>query len=181
MDKRSMLVDGVRVLGTTLWSYVPPDKVNHIANVLNDYHLIRVQDPITGESKKLSVEQTVGWFQDEVKWLREQISLAKQNDERVVIFTHHAPLIKGTSHPRFDGSSANCAFSSDLDDMMGDPVDLWCFGHTHYSSDQTVKGTRVVSNQVGYIAMNEKAGFNPGMVVSVNSNKMDVRTLMDLS
>eukprot|EP00026_Physarum_polycephalum_P009745 Phypoly_transcript_09879.p1 GENE.Phypoly_transcript_09879~~Phypoly_transcript_09879.p1 ORF type:complete len:267 (+),score=34.75 Phypoly_transcript_09879:469-1269(+) len=167
MDKTSILVDGVRVLGTTLWSYVPPDKILPVANALNDYHLIKVQDPNTNQASLLCVEQSVEWFNDELNWLKEQIALAKQNGERVVVFTHHAPLVKGTSHPRFDNSPHNCAFSSDLQDILGDPIDLWCFGHTHYSSDQTVKGTRVVSNQVGYIAMQEKAGFKPGMVVSI--------------
>jgi predicted phosphodiesterase len=167
MDKTSLLVDGVRVLGTTLWSYVPPEKVLAVANGLNDYHQIYVKDPKTGESELLCVEQSVEWFQDELQWLKEQIALAKQNGERVAVFTHHAPLVRGTSHPRFDNSPINSGFSSDLEAMMGDPIDLWCFGHTHYSSDQVVKGTRVVSNQVGYIAMQEKSGFNPGMVVSV--------------
>jgi len=105
MDKTSILVDGVRVLGTTLWSYVPPDKIPHVANALNDYHLIKVKDPNTNETKLLNVEKSVGWFHDELNWLKEQIALAKQNGERVVVFTHQAPLVAGTSHPRYVGGS----------------------------------------------------------------------------
>jgi predicted phosphodiesterase len=60
MDKKSVLVDGVRVLGTTLWSYIPPEMYVQIASFLNDYHMIYVQDPTTKENKQLWVAQTVG-------------------------------------------------------------------------------------------------------------------------
>jgi len=167
MDKTSLLVDGIRVLGTTLWSHIPPEVAATIASGINDYHKIRVKDPNTGEVNRLTVAQSVAWFNDEVEWLKSEIALAKEEGEKVVVFTHHAPSTRGTSHPRFDGSPNNAAFSTNLEHLMGDPVVLWCFGHTHYSSDQVIKGTRLVSNQVGYISMAEKSGFEPGKVVSV--------------
>jgi hypothetical protein len=102
-------------------------------------------------------------------WLKAEIQEAKNKGEKVVIFTHHAPSVNGTSAPRYAGSANNCAFASNLEYMMGDPVLLWAFGHTHYSSDQNINGTRVVSNQVGYITMAEKSQFVPGQVVSVPS------------
>ena len=40
-----------------------------------------------------------------------------------------------------------CAFSTPLDDMIGDPILLWGFGHTHFSSDQSINGTRVRSKR----------------------------------
>jgi len=168
LDKTSLLVDGIRVLGTTLWSYVPPESAASVASYLNDYRLIRVKNPVNSKFEPLTVAQSVAWFQDELKWLEEQIAMAKANGEKVVIFTHHAPSLKGTSDPQYDGSPNNSAFATNLERLMGDPVVLWCFGHTHFSSDQVINGTRVVSNQVGYIAMSEKSGFVPGKVVSVS-------------
>jgi len=63
------------------------------------------------------------------------------------------PLIEGTSDPAFDDSLCKCAFSTDLERMMKEPVKVWCFGHTHFSSDRIVRGVRVVSNQMGYRSM----------------------------
>eukprot|EP01113_Clastostelium_recurvatum_P002326 TRINITY_DN10965_c0_g2_i1.p1 TRINITY_DN10965_c0_g2~~TRINITY_DN10965_c0_g2_i1.p1 ORF type:complete len:236 (-),score=27.31 TRINITY_DN10965_c0_g2_i1:247-954(-) len=100
MDKRSMLVDGVRVLGCTLWSYVSDGNAKLVQKCLNDYHCIYVTGK-DGEWEKLSVPDTVGWHQDEVAWLNAEIQLAKEKGERVVIFTHHAPSMKRTSDPQY--------------------------------------------------------------------------------
>jgi len=171
LDKTSVLVDGVRVLGTTLWSNIPEKWKRDVYLGLNDYRCINVENQETKENDRLSVEQSVAWFQDELGWLKEQILLAREKQgkekEKVVIFTHHAPSMKRTSDPRYEGSPCNCAFATDLELLMGGPVRLWCFGHTHFSSDQFINGTRVVSNQVGYIVNGEKTGFTPGKVVSV--------------
>lgn len=48
---------------------------------------------------------------------------------------------------------------------------VWGFGHTHWSSDNIINSTRVVSNQCGYIttAPDGKGSnyFDPAMVVDV--------------
>lgn len=101
-------------------SYVPDESKLPVANALNDYHSIRLMNPHTGVPELLCVENTVQWFKEEYAWLKEQVNisfilcffffyllilfqvaLAKQNGERVAIFTHHAPSINGTSHPRY--------------------------------------------------------------------------------
>ncbi|KAI9335353.1 hypothetical protein DFJ73DRAFT_851867 [Zopfochytrium polystomum] len=85
---------------------------------------------------------------------------------RVVVVTHHAPTLSGTSHPRFTTSPPdplNHAFASSLEGaMLGrDRVHTWCFGHTHYSTEIDVAGTRVVANQVGYPWNLSRGGEDP--------------------
>eukprot|EP01027_Heterolobosea_sp_BB2_P016724 GEZU01023767.1.p1 GENE.GEZU01023767.1~~GEZU01023767.1.p1 ORF type:complete len:219 (-),score=29.90 GEZU01023767.1:177-833(-) len=167
LDRTSVLYDGVRVLGCTLWSFVPEDRAQQVAGSLNDYHLIKIVEP-DAPARRITVADTMKWHQEDVAWLKNEIAKAKQNQEKVVILTHHAPSVNGTSAPEFDGSSQNCAFSSDLTEMMDDPVALWAFGHTHYSSDQNIKGTRVVSNQLGYMRGNQsEAEYHPDKVYSL--------------
>ena len=36
--------------------------------------------------------------------------------------------MKGTSDPKFNGDPINCAFSTDLVELMGNPIYLWAFG-----------------------------------------------------
>ncbi|KAK5996596.1 putative GTP-binding protein EngB [Cladobotryum mycophilum] len=65
----------------------------------------------------------------EVAWLRGQIAeLAAQSNEhnfrrRVIIATHHAPCIRGTSSPEHVGSPLNCAFATELLDDGDDDDD----------------------------------------------------------
>lgn len=121
----------VRVLGTTLWSHVPDDNKVAVSRSLNDYGMIRLATDDSGtKTRKLSVDDTNAWFQDEATWLRSQISAASAAQEKVIVITHHAPLTEGTSDPKFDGSECNCAFSSDLQSLLGPPVNAWVFGHT---------------------------------------------------
>jgi len=46
---------------------------------------------------------------------------------------------------------------------------FWGFGHTHFNADNVLQGTRVASNQCGYIVMKKKCaeGYDPSRVYSV--------------
>eukprot|EP01116_Phalansterium_solitarium_P023049 TRINITY_DN7879_c0_g1_i2.p1 TRINITY_DN7879_c0_g1~~TRINITY_DN7879_c0_g1_i2.p1 ORF type:complete len:262 (+),score=28.87 TRINITY_DN7879_c0_g1_i2:107-892(+) len=130
LQKTSLLLDGFRVLGTTLWSKVPAERVAEVGQCLNDYHSITVPDQ-HGNLRKLSVRDTNAWFDDERLWLETEIAAARRRKETVVVLTHHAPVADG-SHPQHVGSPINGAFVTDLEYMMGPPVAFWGFGHTHY-------------------------------------------------
>lgn len=127
MDKTSVWLPEcqVRLLGTTLWSHVPPENEIAVARSLNDYAMITIQ------SRKFKVADSIQIFQEESAWLAREIEQARARGEsRVAIVTHHAPLVNGTSAPQHEGSEINCAFSTDMSHLMGDPVKLWMFGHT---------------------------------------------------
>lgn len=154
LDKTSVFYDGVRVLGCTLWSDVPPSAEGIVESYINDYNLISIRDPNTGTSRRLRVSDTKRFHEEELFWLQKEVDMARQRGEKVVILTHHAPLMSGTSDPKFSNQPTNHAFATDLSRMMdGNCVKLWGFGHTHFSSDQMCNGTRVVSNQLGYLHM----------------------------
>jgi predicted phosphodiesterase len=176
LDKGSFLyvnpsdsTDRIRILGCTLWSFVPDKSIEYISKVLNDYRCIQINEQ--GIKRTLQVQDTVKWHKQEVKWLQEQIELAEHNHENVVVLTHHAPLVDGTCAPRFNGSEGNYAFSTDLKHVMKRNVMLWAFGHTHFSSMQTVKntGTVVASNQMGYRGIDKDNGYKEDWVFDVPS------------
>lgn len=178
MDKTSIKLLGIRILGCTLWSFVPPANAKAVQAGLSDYSYITILDSTTKQKRLITVDDTNAWFQDELAWLKQEIALAKQNKETVLVLTHHAPLLEGTSDPKFNGtaketqyllqgSPINSAFSSDLQYMLGGNIHTWAFGHTHYSSSQYVKNTHVVSNQLGYLAFSEKAGYKVNQVLDI--------------
>jgi hypothetical protein len=126
-----------------------------VSENVNDFHEIYFQD---GEEKrKITVENVNQIHHEELKFLKDEIQKSKENKEVVVVLTHHAPLKTGTSF--YEGKkfkSVNSAYATNLKSMMGSPLFLWAFGHTHFTSHQNVKGTIVQSNQVGYYWEKEK-------------------------
>ena len=59
----------------------------------------------------------------------------------------------------------NSAFASDYGDLISNNrIDAWIYGHSHTNIDADIGGTKVLSNQMGYVFENEHIanGFNPG-------------------
>ena len=90
-------------------------------------------------------------------------------DRQVVVFTHHAPAMRGTADPKYAGGPSESAFATDLvgQKCWGDPVKVWVFGHTHWSCDFVKDGIRIVSNQRGY--SKGDASWDPEFVLQLSS------------
>jgi len=168
MDKRSMLVDGMRILGTTLWSFVPDEHADFVSKNMIDYNnLIKIEEETSGVHM-LTVADTNFFHKQELDWLKQEIKKASVNGEPIIVLTHHAPTFHLSANPKYDGDRINYAFQTDLDYMMNKPIVCWCFGHTHYSSDQIINGVRLVSNQLGYLMVNEKeTGFRSDLIIEL--------------
>lgn len=167
MEDSAEVIDGVRFLGCTLWTdylLFGPEKMQDCMDrsqfEMNDYRLI-----INSESEDVLVPgDVVRIHAQSRKWL--QAELARDFDGPTVVITHHAPSRESIGKAwRADPTSA--AYASDLDSLMdGSRVKLWIHGHTHVNVDYTINGTRIMSNQHGYIDR-PAAGFDPGCVVEV--------------
>ena len=132
-------VDGVRVVGCTLWSYIDEYSESDIRYGLNDFLKI--------ESWNVSANNWI--HHKEAVFIDNQKKECLEKGIEMVVITHHAPVL-GSVNPKYNGDPFNPAFQSDLSELMGDPIKLWVYGHTHYSKCRIVKGTFIVSNQVGY-------------------------------
>lgn len=59
----------------------------------------------------------------------------------------------------------NSAFASDYGDLISNNrIDAWIYGHSHTNIDAGIGGTKVLSNQMGYVFQNEHLmnGFDSG-------------------
>lgn len=144
LNNSSYIIDDYIFLGTILWSYVPNNAKNIVEKYDNDYRCIKLN------GVAISVDITNKLFHKNVKWLEEEIDQFK--DKKVIVLTHFAPLMRGTSDPKYeiDGRLLNHAFASDLSYLMEKPIKLWIFGHTHWTCNFTYNGVQIVSNGVGY-------------------------------
>jgi hypothetical protein len=138
------LTDDVTILGCTLWSHIPLSVSETVGSRVNDFK--RIQE--------WSVERHNAIHGAEAEWLDDTCAeiRATEPQRRIVIFTHHAPLVRGTSDPKHQGGEANSAFATDMSirKCWCPQVSLWGFGHTHYNCDFVKDNVRVVSNQRGY-------------------------------
>ena len=71
--------------------------------------------------------------------------------------------------PQHKGSLLNSAFATELGDFIADSrIDAWIFGHSHANEEATIGNTRLVCNQLGYVAYGEHlVGFDGGKFIEI--------------
>ena len=153
MEKTAVDLQGVRILGTSLWSEVPKEYREIAQASMNDYNLCYMHRA-SEFPRQLTAAFTTKWHRDSVQWLEKELKEAKDRGQPALVLTHHTPSMTDTSNPKYDGSDLNHCFSTNLrDGLMTDYTDTiktWACGHTHYNFDFKVGNSRLLSNQRGY-------------------------------
>ncbi len=173
LDRRALVIDGVRFLGCTLWTdfnlviegeHDPARGMKMSAIFVADFGMI---NPTDNDLVYLKPEDTVAFHQRDLAWLTE--ALAEPFDGPTVVITHHAPH-RGSVSSQWAKDWCTTAFVSDLPQALFETADLWVHGHTHTAFDYRVAGCRVICNPRGYVrgyGNSEKTGFDPRLVVEV--------------
>ena len=171
LDSDEFIVEGLRFLGTTLWTdykadvRVPQDlAMFYIDKNLTDHRLI---DYKSGNAYgRFKPQHALAIHHRELSWLRQQLEAGF--DGKTFVITHHGPHSL-CQHPAFPMSEMSAAFHSDLESLIeAHEIDVWAFGHTHANLDAVIFDTRIVSNQAGYPGENV-SDFEAGFTVEVNS------------
>ena len=148
LENQSMVLDGVRFLGCTLWTNIPEDMWKDARKKMNDYRMCyidRYEEINIGVP--LSPTHTTFWHEESVRWLIREIDLSR---EPVVILSHHCPYTHETSSAEYLANPLNCCYSTNLVRLFRKPVVAWLYGHTHHPYNKYVNGVHVVSNPLGY-------------------------------
>lgn len=140
------LPNNYRIIGSTLWSDIEDDQRSDINCFLADFRQI----------DGWSTERNNIHHKLNIKFLENEKIKALADNKKLIIMTHHAPLVKGVSQPKHDGSILSSAFQTDLSYMMNYPIKVWCFGHTHHCSYQNINNIHIISNQRGYLENYER-------------------------
>jgi len=152
-------IGGVRVIGATLWSYVPRHARAEVEYRLNDYNLIYKE---VGDAKleTICVADTVGWHEKELAFVTDELKIAKAKGQSALLCSHHAPILLKTSPSQYQGALGNetlHGFATDLMYLFRDhgrsknSTLKWAIhGHTHHNHVGEYHGTMVYSNQRGY-------------------------------
>lgn len=179
LDREALAVDGVRFVGTTLWSdfdalalqqrparqLAAREKAMRAANFyLRKTGTTRHGEPMLADAVRaeaLACQQ----------WLR--AALAAPFDGPTVAVTHFAPSLR-SADPRYGLVPGTAGFCNALDDLLPQAA-LWLHGHLHCAIDYTAQGAtaagawacRVVANPLGYAAKGEQAGFSTRRTLEV--------------
>jgi predicted phosphodiesterase len=180
LDRETLVLDGVRFVGTTLWSdfdalaSAEPDlakslkmreKAFRAANFyLSKYTTLKDGQPVLAEGQR---EMSL----DCQAWLR--AALAAPFDGPTVVVTHYAPSLR-SADPRYGLTPGTAGFCNALDDMLS-LADVWMHGHLHCFNDYVVetdaggrrRACRVVANPLGYLSKGEQEAFRPELVIEV--------------
>lgn len=166
LDNDAVVINGVRFLGTTLWTdfllFGKSKKSTAMSdgqNYLNDFRLIREGREIFSPARSIELhEQSLAWL---------KAKLDEPFAEQTVVVTHHLPS-KLSVVERFKDSSLSACFASELDYLFG-KMDLWIHGHTHDNLDYEANGTRVICNPRGYVTYRgiENFDFDPALVLEL--------------
>jgi hypothetical protein len=99
------------VLGCTLWSAIAEDAYGIVEAKVKDYQKI----------DHWTARQHTAIHAEEVAWLREQAGQVQTAtaERRLLIATHHAPCIEGSSRPEHASNPWTSAFATDLVDQGG--------------------------------------------------------------
>jgi predicted phosphodiesterase len=172
LDNDEIVIDGVRFLGSTLWSdfmlFGDGDEraaaIEEAQRLMRDFSRIQVHD---AASALFTPADSAALFERHAEWLDRRLDAPHAGP--TVVITHHAPS-RQSIHPRFAGSRLNACFVSDAERLVGaHRAHWWIHGHTHDSFDYVLHGTRVVCNPRGYAkaGVNENPRFDADFTIDV--------------
>lgn len=120
LDNKSVVVQGVKLIGSTLWSNVPTNREAWITWHINDYQNIGVMEGKV--ARRLQVRDTNDYHQQSVEFIRNEINDCAERGLKAVVLTHHAPLFGESTAPQYRGNKNRWAFCSDQASLFGDPL-----------------------------------------------------------
>jgi predicted phosphodiesterase len=187
LDRETTVLDGVRFIGTTLWSDF--DAMAMHEGVTDATHLHRLREKAF-RAANFYLARTGGTRHGEPflaapmreecllcqDWLR--AALARPFDGPTVAVTHFAPSLR-SADPRYGLVPGTAGFCDVMDDCLP-YADLWLHGHLHCPSDYVAQGLRpdgsawqcrVVANPLGYARKGEQEGFRPASTIALRQDK----------
>lgn len=136
LDNRAVMLDGVRILGCTLWTNMnngDPFTQHKAGLYIRDYHAIGWQPNPGAAVEPLKTQHTRQLHAESVQWLENELTQNSPTAAKTVVITHHLPSLQCVD-PFYASSDLNGAFASDLDALWErHRPHLLIHGHTHSS------------------------------------------------
>lgn len=150
---------GVPIIFSTMWSKISPPNERLIEQGMADFGCI------TYKSKKFRASDFNRLHEESVDFLNTAIHSLKRP---FVVVTHHlpSPMCSSRIHKI---SPINEAFCVDLTDFVRESnASFWIYGHSHHNNPPfQIGNTILLTNQLGYVDLNEHGSFRRDAYLSV--------------
>jgi len=161
LNSRSVVIDGVRFVGTTLWSDVNPAIWDEI-RTKGDYMATFVDGRLRTPADTVALHR---------QHKAELAAAIERSKEPLVVVTHHLPSRTLVS-PEYRGTPTESCYVSDCDELFKKPVKLWICGHAHRQGQFTVMsregaGIPCAMNALGYASQVAETGTNTTAVIQL--------------
>ena len=157
VNNTSIEAQGVRLIFSTMWSLINKN-IREIIRSLTDFRQIKY------EGEPFTVNHFNALHENAFQFLKKEV--AKEGKKLVV--THHLPSNE-CNIDQFKGSVLNPAFCVEKTWFVAaSDASAWIYGHSHRNvPDFEINGTRMLTNQLGYVGCREHLTFRRDEVVSV--------------
>lgn len=156
----SVVHENVQLIFSTLWSKISVQNAFYIERNMSDFHVISV-----GE-ERFTADKCTQLHQESMAFIQSEIT--KSSALKKLVFTHHCPTFQYYPE-KYKGSILNEAFATELSDYIeSSGIDYWIYGHHHQNTpDFKIGKTILVTNQLGYVQMDEQKGFSVDKCIEV--------------
>lgn len=160
------VIDGVRFLGSTLWTdfefISEPDRLRALTQAQKS---IRDYTVISNGAKPLQPTDTMEMHWKERRAIEGLLAIPFQGE--TIVVTHHAPTAQAPAI-EYRGRDLASAYASRMDGtiLKYEPA-YWFHGHIHMNSDLQIGQTRILANPRGYTPKRLNPDFSPGAFVDI--------------
>lgn len=147
---------GVKVVYATLWTDMnnsSPLVISQAAGYMNDYQYIKC-DPFGPDniSRNLRPSDTLSLHVKHKQHIEQECA---NTTDKIVVMTHHAPLLSLINRERNPSAVDYCYGCTDMEDIIHDnDILVWAYGHVHTRDENVFGGvcgnTKFISNCRGY-------------------------------
>lgn len=157
LNNQAVEMGGVKFIFSTFWSLIK-ENIGPIMYGMVDFKRIQYK------GEKLGIDHYNSLHQAAFEFVSNEIDDTKSN----IVISHHLPSIHCNSE-EFLGSPLNEAFCVEKTDFIeANPIDYWIYGHSHRNLPEfSLGGTKMLTNQFGYVAWEEHQFFKYDRVIEV--------------
>lgn len=157
LNNQSLDINAVNFVFSTMWSKIEKNVID-VLNGLNDFRLINYN------GQKFNIKH----FNQVHDYAFKFIKNALQPESKNVIITHHLPS-NYCNIDAFKNSSINEAFCVDKTYFIRKhSIACWVYAHSHRNkADFKIGQTKMITNQLGYVGLNEHYNFKPDKVIQI--------------
>ena len=135
LDNRSITIEGVNFIGSTLWTKPLKKQTTAILNTINDYYKII----------DFNISRSTNEFLKNKSFIKYELEKSKLPN---IVITHHLPseiLLNGF----YVDSDISSVYASNID-LESINATHWIHGHSHNSFEKKIKDCMFIRNPFGY-------------------------------